>query len=58
MIFLKENSFFARGSKKSLFSVNNVKFPEKFVYEIEIDGQLFVHGVSTIFDKKVPFWGP
>ena len=52
--------FFERGSKKVkiFFSINYVKFAEKFNYEIKIDKKWCFDGFLTIFSIKVPFWGP
>ena len=55
------SNFFWKGSKKvkQFFSINYVKFAEKFNYEIKIDKKWsFGDFFWLFFSIKVPFWGP
>ena len=55
MLSKKKNNFFLEGgSKKSFFSIDNVKCAEKIIYEIKIDEKSSFDGFLTIFSLKVP----
>ena len=59
LIFPKKKTIFLEGGQKSqFFSINNVKFAEKFIYGIKIDQKWCFDAFLTNFSIKVPFWGP
>ena len=53
-IFEDKNQFLERG-QITLFSIYNVKFPEKSCIKIEMNDKLFINGGSININKKSHF---